>query len=400
MVVRVVLLEGVSLGAAEHFRQQGFEVDYLKSALQGDELIERIKEADVVGVRSRTQITAEVLRACDRLMAVACFCIGTNQVDLEVAAERGVCVFNSPFCNTRSVAELIIAVVVCLSRKLFDRSSEIHRGVWNKTSSGCYEVRKKTLGIVGYGHIGTQLSVLAEGLGMTVIYHDIRKKMPYSKCQQVASLEELLQQADFVTMHVPETPETRLMIRAEHFQLMRPGTYFLNASRGSVVDIPALAEALKSGHLAGAYVDVFPSEPKKNSDGWQVELQGIPNVIMTPHIGGSTEEAQEAIGVDVSEKIARFIQTGDTDGSVNMPNITLPLRGDNVHRIVTIHCNEPGVLSKLDAILCQHNIIQCNLGTLGPVGYVMHQIAASSETENLKQQIDQLSQTIRCRILE
>jgi len=395
-----VLLEGVSMGAVEQFREQNFEVVYIKSALQGEELIEKIKDADVVGVRSRTQITAEVLRACNRLMAVACFCIGTNQVDLDVAAEQGVCVFNSPFCNTRSVAELIIAMVVCLARKLFDRSSEIHRGVWNKTSNGCYEVRKKTLGIVGYGHIGTQLSVLAEGMGMTVIYHDIRKKMAYSKCQQVSSLEELLQQSDFVTMHVPETPETRMMIRAEHFQLMRPGSYFLNASRGSVVDIPALAEALKSGHLAGAYVDVFPSEPKKNSDGWQVELQGIDNVIMTPHIGGSTEEAQEAIGLDVSEKIIRFIQTGDTDGSVNMPNITLPLRGDNVHRIVTIHCNEPGVLSKLDAILCQHNIIQCNLGTLGPVGYVMHQIAASSETENLKQQIDQLQQTIRCRILE
>merc|ERR1712063_203867 len=365
MTVRVVLLEGVSMGAVEQFKEQGFEVEYIKSALQGPELIEKLKDADVVGVRSRTQITAEVLRACDRLMAVACFCIGTNQVDLEVAAEQGVCVFNSPFCNTRSVAELIIAMVVCLSRKLFDRSSEIHRGVWNKSSSGCYEVRKKTLGIVGYGHIGAQLSVLAEGMGMTVIYHDIRKK-----------------------------------IRAEHFQMMRPGSYFLNASRGSVVDIPALAEALKSGHLAGAYVDVFPSEPKKNSDGWKVELQGIPNVIMTPHIGGSTEEAQEAIGLDVSEKIVRFIQTGDTDGSVNMPNITLPLRGNNVHRIVTIHCNEPGVLSKLDAILCHHNIIQCSLGTLGPVGYVMHQIAASPETENLKQQIDQLKQTIRCRILE
>merc|ERR1712137_162203 len=398
--VRVVLLEGVSLGAVEEFKRQGYEVEYLKAALQGEELIEKIKDAHVVGVRSRTLLTAEVLNACENLFAIGCFCIGTNQVDLDAAASLGICVFNSPFCNTRSVAELIIAMVISLSRKLFDRSSELHRGLWNKTSSGCYEVRNKTVGIVGYGHIGTQLSVLAEGLGMTVIYHDIRKKMNYSKCQQVQSLEELLQQADFVTMHVPETPETKMMIRAEQFAKMKKGSYFLNASRGSVVDIPALAEALKSGHLAGAYVDVFPSEPKKNSDGWKVELQGIPNVIMTPHIGGSTEEAQEAIGLDVSEKIVRFIQTGDTDGSVNMPNITLPLRGDGVHRIVTIHCNEPGVLSKLDAILCQHNIIQCNLGTQGPVGYVMHQIEASAETANLKQQIDQLKQTIRCRILE
>ena len=397
--IRVVLLEGVSVLALNEFKSQGFDVEYLKVALQGADLIEKIKDAHIIGVRSRTQVTAEVLRACKNLMAVACFCIGTNQVDLDVAAELGICVFNSPFCNTRSVAELIIAMVISLSRKLFDRSSEMHQGVWNKSSSGCYEVRKKTLGIVGYGHIGTQLSVLAEGLGMTVIYHDIRKKMAYSKSQQVPSLEELLAQSDFVTMHVPETPETKMMIRAEHFAQMKKGAYFLNASRGSVVDIPALAEALKSGHLAGAYVDVFPSEPKRNSDGWKVELQGIPNVIMTPHIGGSTEEAQEAIGGDVSEKIVSFINLGHTDGAVNMPNITLPVRGEGVHRIVTIHRNMPGTLSKLDAILSSHNIIQCNLGTQGPIGYVMHQIEAGPSTESLKVEIDQLSQTINCRVL-
>jgi len=397
--VRVVLLEGVSLGAVEEFKRQGYEVEYLKAALQGEELIEKIKDAHVVGVRSRTLLTAEVLNACENLFAIGCFCIGTNQVDLDAAASLGICVFNSPFCNTRSVAELIIAMVISLSRKLFDRSSELHRGLWNKTSSGCYEVRNKTVGIVGYGHIGTQLSVLAEGLGMTVIYHDIRKKMNYSKCQQVQSLEELLQQADFVTMHVPETPETKMMIRAEQFALMKKGAYFLNASRGSVVDIPALADALNSGHLAGAYIDVFPSEPKKNSDGWKVDLQGIPNVIMTPHIGGSTEEAQEAIGLDVSEKLVRFISYGDTDGAVNMPNITLPDRGEGVHRIVTIHSNEPGVLSKLDHILSTHNIIQCNLGTMGPIGYVMHQIEANSTTIALKDQIDKIQQTIKCRLL-
>jgi len=223
--------------------------------------------------------------------------------------------------------------------------------------------------------------------------------MAYSKSQQVPSLEELLAQSDFVTMHVPETPETKMMIRAEHFAQMKKGAYFLNASRGSVVDIPALAEALKSGHLAGAYVDVFPSEPKRNSDGWKVELQGIPNVIMTPHIGGSTEEAQEAIGGDVSEKIVSFINLGHTDGAVNMPNITLPVRGEGVHRIVTIHRNMPGTLSKLDAILSSHNIIQCNLGTQGPIGYVMHQIEAGPSTESLKEEIDQLSQTINCRVL-
>lgn len=397
--VKIVLLEGVSNLAVNEFKQQGYSVEYLKQALQGNELIEKIKDAHVVGVRSRTQLTAEVLKACNNLMAIGCFCIGTNQVDLDAAAEKGICVFNSPFCNTRSVAELIISMIIILSRKLLDRSTEMHNGIWNKTSSGCYEVRGKTLGIVGYGHIGTQLSVLAEGLGMTVIYHDIRKKMSYSKSLQVANLDEVLEQSDFVTMHVPETPETKMMIKAEQFAKMKKGAYFLNASRGSVVDIPALAEALKSGHLAGAYVDVFPKEPKSNSDGWVVELQKIPNVVMTPHIGGSTEEAQVAIGADVSDKLIRFISIGDTDGAVNMPNITLPVRGDGVHRIVTIHCNEPGTLSKLDAILCEHNIIQCNLGTMGKIGYVMHQIEAGPETAQLKAKIDELKQTINCRVL-
>ena len=252
--------------------------------------------------------------------------------------------------------------------------------------------------LVGYGHIGTQLSVLAEGLGMNVVYHDICKKMSYSKSHQVKNLDELLELSDFVTMHVPATPETNMMIREEHFSKMKKGSYFLNASRGSVVDISALKDALNSGHLAGAYIDVFPSEPKSNSDGWITEIQNIPNVILTPHIGGSTEEAQEAIGEDVSSKIIRYVATGDTDGAVNLPNLTLPVRG--VHRIVTIHRNVPGTLSKLDSILSDFNIIQCCLGTMGGIGYVMHQIEAEyNDLKPLKEGVDKLSQTILCRII-
>ena len=310
----------------------------------------------MIGIRSKTKLTKRVLQEAKDLIVVGCFCIGTNQVDLQYAAERGITVFNSPFSNSRSVAELVVAEIISLARQLGDRSNEMHQGIWNKVSNGCWEVRGKTLGIIGYGHIGNQLSVLAEAMGMAVIYYDVINLMSMGTARQVSTLEGLLRGADFVTCHVPELPETRNMIGKQQFHQMRQGSYLINASRGSVIDIPELINAMRMGKLAGAALDVYPNEPGGNGDyfnnslnDWADDLRSLKNIILTPHIGGSTEEAQSAIGVEVSEALCRYVNEGSTTGAVNMPEVSLrslTIDEPNHVRIIFIHRNVPGVLQK------------------------------------------------------
>jgi len=330
-------------------------------------------------------------------LAVGCFCIGTNQVDLQAAATRGIAVFNSPFSNTRSVAELIIGQIINLARQLGDRNMEMHRGVWKKTAKGCYEIRGKTLGIVGYGHIGSQLSVIAESLGMQVIFYDIIAKLALGNSRPTKDLEVLLKTADFFSLHVPETEETKGMIKADQLKLMKKGSFLLNASRGTVVDIDALAASLRSGHLGGAYVDVFPEEPEKNSNDWKIALQGIPNVLMTPHVGGSTEEAQAAIGVEVAGKLVNFTNNGSTDSVSNLPEISLPSR-KNAHRILNIHKNVPGVLKQINTILSDFNVLAQILSTHNEIGYYIADVDKVASKE-IKERIAELPTSIKTRIL-
>eukprot|EP01136_Pigoraptor_vietnamica_P032374 Opistho-1_new@94152 len=355
--IKVLLLENINTLAINILKSEGFVVEAVKGALSEDELKERIKGVHAIGIRSKSQITEAVLQHADRLLAIGCFCIGTDQVDLGAAERKGIPVFNSPFMNSRSVAELMIAEIIMLSRQLGDRNKEMHRGEWNKVSANCHEVRGKTLGIVGYGHIGSQLSVLAESLGMKVLFFDIVNVMPLGNSRPVASLNELLASADFVSLHVPDTPETVGMIGAAQIAQMRPGTYLINASRGKVVDIEALRAALMSGHLAGAAVDVYPTEPRNNCKDWASPLVGCPNTILTPHIGGSTEEAQEKIGEEVAQKLVKLINIGSTHGAVNFPNVEIPYVKDS-HRILNTHKNVPGVLKQINGILGDFNIVR------------------------------------------
>jgi D-3-phosphoglycerate dehydrogenase len=359
--IKVLLLENVNITGQSLLTEQGYQVESLKSSLNEDELIEKIKDVHVIGIRSKTKLNKRVLEAAKNLIVVGCFCIGTNQVDLQTAAQLGIAVFNSPFANSRSVAELTIAEIVCLARQLADRSAELHRGTWNKVSAGCWEIRGKTLGIVGYGHIGSQLSVLAEAMGMSVIYYDVIPLMAMGSARQVKTLDELLSKADFVSLHVPELPETKNMIGAAQFARMRDGSYLINNSRGSVVDIPAFVDAMRTEKLAGAAIDVFPSEPKGNGDyfttselgggkeSWVDDLRSLKNLIMTPHVGGSTEEAQSAIGVEVGSALVKYVNEGTTVGAVNMPEVSLRSLTEqepNHARVIFIHKNVPGVLRK------------------------------------------------------
>lgn len=315
-----------------------------------------ISDVHVIGIRSKTRLTSHVLSHCENLVAIGCFCIGTNQVDLQYAADHGVAVFNSPFSNSRSVAELIIAEAIALARQWADRSMEMHQGTWNKTSRDCWEVRGKTLGIIGYGHIGKQLSVLAEGMGMYVLYHDVQNLMALGTARQTSSLEELLSSSDFVTCHVPESPETTGMIGESQFSIMKDGSYILNASRGAVVDIPALINATRSGKIAGAALDVYPQEPSGNGqvftqdlNSWAEDLRGLRNVILTPHIGGSTGEAQSAIGVEVASALTKYVNEGTTLGAVNLPQVALrsiTKEEEDRARVIFIHRNVPGALRK------------------------------------------------------
>lgn len=368
-------------------------------------------DVHVIGIRSKTRLTEKVLSQAKNLLVIGCFCIGTNQVDLAYAAKRGIAVFNSPFANSRSVAELIIAEVIVLARQLGDRSMELHRGTWNKVSSKCWEIRGKTLGIIGYGHIGAQLSVLAEAMGMTVIYYDVITIMSLGTARQVATLDELLEEADFVTCHVPATPETKGMISTPQLNRMKQGAYLLNASRGTVVDIPALVNAMRSGKIAGAALDVYPQEPAGNGDyftnelnPWAEDLRGLKNLILTPHIGGSTEEAQRAIGLEVADALVRYINQGLTIGSVNLPEVTLRNVGtdeNNSARIIYIHKNVPGALKDIYRILMGHNIDKQTSDSKGDIAYMIADVSGVhlSDLKGISDELNSLSSRIMTRVL-
>jgi D-3-phosphoglycerate dehydrogenase len=397
--IKVLLLENVSPTAHEVFAAERFQVEALPQSLSSDELAARIGDVHILGIRSKTRVGPEVLKKARRLLTLGCFCIGTNQVALDAANARAVPVFNAPFSNTRSVAELMIAEIISLARQLGDRSREVHAGKWRKVAKGCLEVRGKTLGIVGYGHIGRQLGVLAESLGLRVIFYDHVAKLPMGNNTSVASLVELLEQADFVSLHVPETVETKNMIGAPELARMRPGAFLLNASRGTVVVIDALAEALRAGKLGGAAVDVYPEEPEGNSDAFKSALQGLPNVILTPHIGGSTSEAQAAIGREVASALVRFVNAGATTGAVNFPLIEAPaLRG--AHRILNVHRNVPGVLSDINKIVSDRgaNIQSQVLATDAQIGYLIMDLNKEISGD-VQQAIAALPTNIRTRIL-
>ena len=397
--IKILLLENIHPVAKEAFSAEGFRVETASGALPEAELAARVRDAHVLGIRSKTQVTPKVLDEGKRLLAVGAFCIGTNQVALGPANTHGVPVFNAPFSNTRSVAELILAEIVMLSRQLGDRVREVHSGTWKKVAAGSHEVRGHTIGIVGYGHIGSQIGVLAESFGMRVVFYDIVAKLPMGNNRALGKLDDLLAQSDFVTLHVPETPQTKDMIGAAELACMKRGACLLNASRGTVVQIDALADALKSGHLAGAAVDVYPSEPESNSDGFQTPLRGLPNVIMTPHIGGSTEEAQEAIGREVSAALIKFVNSGATTGAVNFPQVELPIT-KHAHRILNVHRNVPGVLRDINKIVSDLNAnIRAQLLATDPdIGYLIMDLDQDVSRE-VKKVVAALETSIKTRIL-
>ncbi len=397
--IKVLLLENIHPFAHDAFREEGFQVEVHPSALNVAQLKEKIQDIHLLGIRSKTQVTAEVLREAKRLLSLGCFCIGTNQVDLHAAKMRGIPVFNAPFGNTRSVAEMIMAEIISLARQLGQRNLEMHKQAWKKVSTHCYEIRGKTLGIVGYGHIGSQISTLAEAFGMRVLYFDIVSKLPLGNAKACHTLGELLKTSDFVTLHVPETPQTKNMINTIELEQMKPGSYLLNASRGTVVQLGALAEALKSGKLAGAAIDVFPEEPESNTTSFQSELQNIPNVILTPHIGGATEEAQANIGTEVPAALIRFVNNGSTSGSVNFPIVDLAPNVD-FHRILNVHQNVPGVLREINRLVSDlgANIQAQNLATDSEIGYLVLDTDKALSME-VKSAIESLKTSIKTRIL-
>ncbi|KAL7930550.1 hypothetical protein V8C35DRAFT_312288 [Trichoderma chlorosporum] len=409
--IKILLLENVNQTGRDILTGQGYQVEALKSSLPEDQLIEKIREVHVIGIRSKTKLSEKVLSEAKNLLVIGCFCIGTNQVDLTYAARRGIAVFNSPFANSRSVAELVIAEIITLARQLGDRSIEMHRGTWNKVSAKCWEIRGKTLGIVGYGHIGSQLSVLAEAMGMNVIYYDVVTLMALGTARQVPSLDILLEEADFVTLHVPDLPETRNMISTAQLDRMKLGSYLINASRGAVVDIPSLVKAMRSGHIGGAALDVYPNEPAGNGDyftnslnQWAEELRSLSNLILTPHIGGSTEEAQRAIGVEVAEALVRYINQGITLGSVNLPEAqlrSLTLDEPDHARVIYIHRNVPGVLRKVNEILGDHNVDKQISDSKGDLAYLMADISnvRHEEIKSICDSLEGLSSCIMTRVL-
>ena len=398
--IKFLLLEGIHPSALQVLRDAGYtNVEALTGALEGDELKRKIADAHFVGIRSRTQLTAEVFAAAHKLVAVGCFCIGTNQVNLDAARERGIVVFNAPYSNTRSVAELVLAEAILLLRGIPQKNAVAHRGGWLKSADNAYEIRGKTLGIVGYGSIGTQLSVLAEALGMHVLFHDVVTKLPLGNARQAANLQELLSQADIVTLHVPELPSTQWMIGPDELAAMKPGSILINASRGTVVQIDALAAALAAKRLLGAAIDVFPTEPKSNKDEFVSPLRGMDNVILTPHIGGSTMEAQANIGLEVAEKLVKYSDNGTTTSAVNFPEVALPAHpGQN--RILHVHHNVPGVLSAINTVFADNgiNITGQYLRTDEKVGYVVIDLDAQSSALALEK-LTQVPGTIRCRVL-
>ena len=394
----VALFEAVHPVAASILQEHGFRVDSLKHSPSAQELAELAKSSTLIGVRSKTKITAQLLSGSTALAAIGCFCIGTDQVDASAAA-LGIPIFNAPFSNTRSVAEMTLAEIICLSRALFQKSSQLHVGRWDKSSKNSREVRGRTLGIIGYGHIGSQLSVLAESLGMRVVFFDTARKLALGNAHSLANMDAVLAASDFVSLHVPDMASTRNLIGAAQLQNMKPGAMLVNNSRGKVVDLVALAAALKSGHVGGAAVDVFPEEPAENGDGFSTPLAGLSNVILTPHIGGSTEEAQEAIAIDVAEKLARFWTQGCTATSVNFPAVDLPnVRGGQV-RILHVHKNVPGVLSKMHTLLANAgvNINAEHLQSDQNTSYVILDVDAFQDA-NIMNALRTLPETIRMRV--
>ncbi len=397
--INVLLLENIHQHAVDLMKEEGYNVSMYPAGLDEDELCEKIKDVSVLGIRSKTQVTSRVLESANRLIAVGAFCIGTNQIDLDACLEKGVAVFNAPFSNTRSVVEMAISEIISLMRKLYERSSAMHEGRWEKSARGSFEIRGKKLGIIGYGNIGAQLSVLAESMGMKVFYYDVEEKLALGNATKCDSMDELLSQSDAITLHVDGRPENKNMIGREQFDKMKDGVVFLNLSRGHVVDIDALVESLKNGKVNGAAVDVYPEEPKSNSDPFESPLCGLPNVILTPHIGGSTLEAQENIASFVPGKIMDYINTGGTSNSVNFPNLVLPAFRQ-AHRLIHIHRNMPGILARINQVLAEHdiNIVGQYLKTNEIVGYVITDIDKEYDRDVIKA-LKKIEHTIKFRIL-
>ena len=398
--IKILLLEGVHNSALEELESKGYSnIEYIKTSLSNDDLIAKIADVHFIGIRSRTQLTDEVLSHAKKLVAIGCFCIGTNQVNIKAAQKHGVPVFNAPFSNTRSVAELVLGETLLLLRGIPEKSAKAHRGEWLKSAVGSVEARGKTLGIIGYGHIGTQLGILAETLGMRVRFFDIETKLPLGNASQAPTLNVLLGEADVVSLHVPETQQTQDMIGAAEFEAMKSGAIFINASRGTVVDIDALAEALSTKKLAGAAIDVFPVEPKGNDDEFLSPLRGFDNVILTPHIGGSTKEAQENIGLEVASKLAKYSDNGSSLSAVNFPEVSLP-EHVNASRLLHIHHNQPGILTQINQAFAEHNIniAAQYLQTDDQIGYVVIDIESSNSAKALKA-LKAIDGTIRARIL-
>jgi D-3-phosphoglycerate dehydrogenase len=397
--IKVLLLENVHPIALELLKEEGYQVEVATGAMGEEELCEKIKNVSILGIRSKTTVTKKVLESANRLLAIGAFCIGTNQIDLEECQKKGIAVFNAPFSNTRSVVEMAIAEIIFLMRRFQDKSIGMHQGIWDKSATGSFEIRGKKLGIIGYGNIGSQLSVLAENLGMNVFYFDVIEKLALGNATKLNSLEELLATCDVITLHVDGRKDNKCLLDKEKISLMKPGALLLNLSRGHVVDIPALKEALLSGHLGGCAVDVYPEEPKNNKEGFTSELRGLPNTILTPHIGGSTLEAQENIARFVPGKIMEYINTGNTYNSVNFPNIQLPFLKE-AHRLIHLHQNEPGVLAKINLVLANYhiNIVGQYLKTNEKIGYVITDIDKVYDAEAIEA-LKNIPGTIRFRTL-
>lgn len=398
--IRILFLENISDLAVKNFQQQGYtQVEKITKALTEEELIREIRDVHILGIRSKTQITPKVLEAAKKLQAIGCFCIGVNQVNLKAATKNGVVVFNAPYSNTRSVAELVIGLSIMLIRRIPDKNKAAHEGVWMKEAKGSYELRGKTLGIIGYGNIGSQVSVLAEALGMKVIFYDVETKLPLGNATDGKTLKDVLGKADVVTLHVPETGQTKNLINKTNLKYFKKGSILINYARGEVVDLDALRNAITDGNISGAAIDVFPWEPEKNGDRFQTPLQDLPNVILTPHIGGSTEEAQQNIGEDVSVKLFNYLEKGITFGSHTVPALALPPQ-EGSHRILHIHNNVPGVLSAINTQLSKHNIniVGQYLKTNEEIGYVVLDVDKKLSTQALGL-LKEVKETIKVRML-
>ncbi|OCG06476.1 D-3-phosphoglycerate dehydrogenase [Gilliamella sp. wkB178] len=401
---KFLLLEGIHPSAIETLKSSGYtNIEYHKSALSPTELKQALKDARFVGIRSRTHLTKEIIEAAPKLAGIGCFCIGTNQVDLQAATVKGIPVFNAPFSNTRSVAELVLAEAILLLRRVPEANAKAHQGKWNKIATGSHEARGKNLGIIGYGHIGSQLSVLAESLGMNVHFYDIETKLPLGNAKQMSTMQELLKISDIVSMHVPENPTTMNMIGTNEIAMMKTNAILINASRGTVIDINALTQALETNKLSGAAIDVFPTEPASNSDPFQSPLCKFDNVIITPHIGGSTSEAQENIGIEVASKLAKYSDTGATLSAVNFPEASLPILANSTSRFLNIHHNQPGVLTAINTLFAEQglNISAQYLQTDPTIGYVVIDIdrVEQNKAEELLVKLKNVPGTIRARLL-